>query len=430
MNRFGSPLPLADGDEAPDDRVPVRFAVVVDRLTSLSGSDRYLRALLDYLLAKGDVLLVFGQATDLPSGLCETVRLAALCRRRPSARSATFEKIIERLDRIVARFRPDSLIVQNVMMPALLDAMSGAKGSLCVVQDHRCFCPGPGKVFPDGAECREPFGAACDICFMRGGQLNRDLRDERLSLVRRRLLALSRFSRLVVLSSYMKSQLVDAGIAPEKIAVVPPPLPAFVREAEPAPGGSGIAVLGRICRHKGQLLLARALAEGGLRRPLRFVGGGPGEGRLRDFLSGTALDAEITGWKDDAGLLSELQRAAFVVLPSLWAEPFGMAGIEASALGLPVLATEGGGVTDWLEPERTGLLAPRNDPSSLLAACRRLEDPALRAQLGASGRRLVRHRFTQERFARDLGRAIYPFLHHRMAAVSGTAKSEGPKESH
>ena len=376
--------------------ITLRFAVIFDRLAMASGSVRYLRALLDVLLVLGEVLLVYGQASHLPSGLNETMRLSALSRRRPDVEAAR-----ERLNRVIGRFRPDIVIVQNVMSTGLLDALSAAPRGVCVVQDHRCFCPGPGKVLPDGAECREPFGEVCDICFLKEGRLDRDTRDERLSLVRGRLAALKRFSRLVVLSSYMARRLVESGIAAGKISVIPPSLPAFVRDAKPAGDGSAIAVCGRICRHKGQRLFARVLAEAGCRRSIRFVGGGPGERKLQYFLARAPLDAKITGWLCDSELLAELRRAAYAALPSIWAEPFGMAGMEASALGLPVLAIEGGGVTEWLNPGKTGLMVPRNSAESLLAAGRHLEDPALRSRLGAAGRRLVRRRFTQAGFSRS-----------------------------
>ena len=85
--------------------------------------------------------------------------------------------------------------------------------------------------------------------------------------------------------------------------------------------------------------------------------------------------------------------ADLLVLPSL-AETYGMVVTEALARGLPVLATEVGGVTEALghgeDGTRPGLLVPPGDPAALGAALRAwLEDGELRDRLrrAARGRR-------------------------------------------
>ena len=41
-------------------------------------------------------------------------------------------------------------------------------------------------------------------------------------------------------------------------------------------------------------------------------------------------------------------------MPSLWAEPFGLLGIEAGCVGLPAAGYAVGGIPDWLVPGETG----------------------------------------------------------------------------
>ena len=56
----------------------------------------------------------------------------------------------------------------------------------------------------------------------------------------------------------------------------------------------------------------------------------------------------MLGWVDAGpavGGSTGARRALF--LPSRWQEPFGIAGLEALALGVPVVAWESGGVTEW-----------------------------------------------------------------------------------
>ena len=86
-----------------------------------------------------------------------------------------------------------------------------------------------------------------------------------------------------------------------------------------------------------------------------------------------------------------------LALPSLWQEPFGLAGLEALASGVPVVASAVGGIPSWLADGEGGLLVPGGDPQALAAALRRvLEGGELSTRLAAQGPR-VAARFTVDR---------------------------------
>jgi glycosyltransferase involved in cell wall biosynthesis len=93
-----------------------------------------------------------------------------------------------------------------------------------------------------------------------------------------------------------------------------------------------------------------------------------------------------------AGLYGQAEVA---VVPSLY-EGFSLPAIEAMACGVAVVATTGGALPEVVGTDgETGLLVPPNDPSALAGAIARLlDDPALRARLGAAGRERVINRFT------------------------------------
>jgi glycosyltransferase involved in cell wall biosynthesis len=68
--------------------------------------------------------------------------------------------------------------------------------------------------------------------------------------------------------------------------------------------------------------------------------------------------------------------------------------LEAMAAGLPVVASDVGGVAELVVDGETGLLVPPGDPDRLAAALARvLDDRALRERLGAAGRARARERF-------------------------------------
>ena len=60
-----------------------------------------------------------------------------------------------------------------------------------------------------------------------------------------------------------------------------------------------------------------------------------------------AEGVEVLGWLDRRRLSAAYRRAAVLVMPSRWQEPFGIVGLEALTLGTPVAAWDSGGVREW-----------------------------------------------------------------------------------
>jgi glycosyltransferase involved in cell wall biosynthesis len=87
---------------------------------------------------------------------------------------------------------------------------------------------------------------------------------------------------------------------------------------------------------------------------------------------GLSHSVSITGWLSAAQVDVELSTAWAVVTPSLWAEPFGIAAIEAIMRGIPVVASDSGGFAENIENDVTGLLFTPRDESSLVQALRRV----------------------------------------------------------
>ncbi len=83
------------------------------------------------------------------------------------------------------------------------------------------------------------------------------------------------------------------------------------------------------------------------------------------------------------------------MVPSLY-EGFSLPAIEAMSCGVPVVATTGGALPEVVGTSgETGLLVTPDDPEALVVAIRRLlDDPELRASLGAAGRERAVSRFS------------------------------------
>ena len=129
----------------------------------------------------------------------------------------------------------------------------------------------------------------------------------------------------------------------------------------------------------------------------RIVGDGPDRQLVTAAIREAGLEdsVELLGGRDDVAAL--LADADCFVLSSR-SEGLPLSVLEAMASGLPVVASDVGGVHELVD-EATGTLVPPNDPDALAEALRHLLlDPALRRKLGSAGHARVLTDFTVERF--------------------------------
>ncbi|MCD4812143.1 glycosyltransferase family 4 protein [bacterium] len=115
---------------------------------------------------------------------------------------------------------------------------------------------------------------------------------------------------------------------------------------------------------------------------------------MRGSILRTSGVMKYTGFLEDIGkFMSALD---VFVLPSE-CEPFGLVLIEAMARGIPVVATQAGGVPDIVTHGETGLLVPPRDPEALAEAINDLVcHPTKRMQMGETARAQVKEKFSRE----------------------------------
>jgi glycosyltransferase involved in cell wall biosynthesis len=306
-----------------------------------------------------------------------------------------------RLSELIQSQKPDIIHVHNIMDPELLSLAAGAGPSVMTVQDHRVFCPGLGKLTPQGAICGQPMGEECLACFR-----DKDYGRRMLELTRRRLKALAGFDRLLVLSNYMADELTAAGMDRKRIQVLPPFVQGLPPNRPKGPGGYHL-LAGRLVRRKGVRVALEAASLLQTPATLVIAGDGPLAGEISKAAQASGGGIRFVGWahrKSMAGLLGE---ALSLWLPSLWAEPFGISGLEALHQGVPVIASAVGGVEDWLWDGENGHAVPAGDPAALAAAADRLATEPERAwEMGRQGATLVRERFAPKPLMQSLS-AVY-----------------------
>lgn len=110
----------------------------------------------------------------------------------------------------------------------------------------------------------------------------------------------------------------------------------------------------------------------------------------------------FAGYVPHDQLAERFQDASILVNPSL-SESFGMSLIEAMAAGVPVVATQVGGMVDIVEDGKTGMLVEPDDADRLAEAIIRLtSDVHLRNRMGAAARQRAEAVFSWDQIANDL----------------------------
>ncbi len=206
--------------------------------------------------------------------------------------------------------------------------------------------------------------------------LHNDPQGMRLARTPRARRALGRRMRIVAVSEHLRRRFRD-GLGAARVALLPncldlsalpPVLPSEARDRL-------ILFAGRLVADKGADSFVAACAQAlpdlpGWRAEMigadRFMPGAadtPFLARLRP----AAADAGIVlaGYRPHAAVLAAMARAAIVVVPSRWPEPFGLTALEAMASGAALITSGRGGLAELaaggaamlVDPDRPGLLA-------------------------------------------------------------------------
>ncbi len=157
-----------------------------------------------------------------------------------------------------------------------------------------------------------------------------------------------------------------------------------------------ITMVARFCAQKDHLTLLRALSEVQLPFRLRLAGDGPLLERARTAAAELGLEkkAEFLG---NCSRVAELLSGTQVFALISRYEGLPVSVLEAMRAGLPIVATDTGGVSEAVRNHWNGFLVRRGDDSALRAALEALlQNPAMRAEFGKNSRRAFERNFRVE----------------------------------
>ncbi|MBD3295849.1 MAG: glycosyltransferase [Candidatus Omnitrophica bacterium] len=386
----------------------------VNRHIGLKGGvERYIRSLARDLSSRGYSTAIihadgpaaspFGECYRLPDIWDKELELSA------RAKSA--------VNRVIGSFDPDLIFVHNLDNGKAIDHLAGRRSTVMYAHGYKAVDPDGKMLLHDPLEAnREPLSLKCFLRAYTRKSMPRDPRKGIKAYLRakRALDAARALDRVIVASKHMKAVMISNGIDPRHVTV----LPCFTGRpdypyADPEPGR--VLFSGRITEGKGLEFLLDALGDVEEDYSLDIAGDGPLRGYCESVAEKRGLSSRVRfhGWMSVRQMDILYSKCPFLVMPSVWPEPFGIAGIEAAAHGRPAIAFDVGGISDWLKHGETGYLVKPYDRKEMARRITQLlRQPEKTRELGGRARERTFSRYSIDGHIREL---LELFKHEKMS---------------
>jgi glycosyltransferase involved in cell wall biosynthesis len=220
-------------------------------------------------------------------------------------------------------------------------------------------------------------------------------------------LLLRRYSKVFCVSQFILDDLVRKGTC-SNLALCrhfvnterfrpDPAIRATFRTEHNANGRFVVLTVGQLIKAKGMEVLIRAMAELPDNVILWIVGDGEESDALHKLVSDLHLAPRVSFHGLQQDVAPFMQAADCFVCPSLWGEAAGLVLLEASASGLPVIASRTGGIPEHIQSGVTGFLFSPGDHHELARYTAALTDnPTLCNEMSRRSRAWAVERFSAD----------------------------------
>ena len=161
-------------------------------------------------------------------------------------------------------------------------------------------------------------------------------------------------------------------------------------------------MVGRFCNQKAHASLIECYARYPDIGDLTLIGDGPTFFQIKEKIAQYGLSDRINVPGEVKNIVPHLQQSDLFILASNW-EGLPISIIEALRSGLPIVATDVGGVQETVKDGRNGLLYPRGDIEKLANCIRSIKiNPKLHAQMSNNSLEIFSRKFTSSRMLTSL----------------------------
>lgn len=393
----------------------MRILIVNDYGALVGGAEHMALTLRDGLRQRGHEVRIFTSSAEANKGSFADHECFGTTSSLRTLLQTANPFAYRRLRQVLAAFHPDVVHVKvflTQLSPLILPLLREVP-SIYHAEWHRPICPLGTKMLPNGSACQVSWGALC----YQSGCL--PLRDWLPLMLQMRLWQRwqDAFDLVVANSHPTKHYLEASDLRVDEVVwngVPAPPLRA-------SPGSPPTVVFaGRLVPEKGVDVLLHAFSHIASHVPaarLLIAGDGPEAERLKQLIATLEISDAVSmlGYVSREEMERRFASAWVQVVPSRWAEPFGIVAAEAMMRGTAVVASRSGGLADIVRENKTGFLTPPGDAERLASALLRLlQDRALAERLGRAGRETAQAQFSEAAYVEQFVR-LYERLQQRHA---------------
>ena len=173
-----------------------------------------------------------------------------------------------------------------------------------------------------------------------------------------------------------------------------------------------ILFVGALAEQKGLKVLMdsmKSIVANNSRVLLKVAGRGTLKNWIEERIEQDSLqeNVELLGFVDHEKVRDLYIESDVFVMPSIWHEQFGLVGPEALSCKTPCVASNIGGIPEWLHHNQWGLLVPPNESEDLANAINKLiNNPLLREVYGNKGREFALNEYGADKYKENILKMI------------------------
>lgn len=310
------------------------------------------------------------------------------------------------------RFRPDAVYVHKMADLNVIQALVDSNVPLVrMVHDHDIYCMRSYKYHYFSRKiCTRAASlycaTACGACVVKNNSGGFPLKWVSYRQKKREIALNRRFDRMVVVTTYMRDELLRNGFDANRIEIHAP----VPRMGDPTLRSSFsdrnlILYAGQIIRGKGVDVLLQSLSKVKSKFECIILGDGNHKAYCEQLSRDLGLSDRVhfKGFIPQEELKAYYRECSVVALSSVWPEPIATIGLEVMRYALPVVAFDAGGIKDWLIDGHNGHLVPWMDRAAFAQRLDELlQNKAKAREMGENGLKLVSERYDFDGYIGDL----------------------------
>lgn len=317
----------------------------------------------------------------------------------------------EELAHVADQEKPDVIFVHHVNHYTALDRVASLYPMIAMFHDYRPICLRETRRYYFTYKiCRHPLGP---WCYLYGHVLRKPAsghffpRWQSLAHAKKLLTVLKKAQALIVPSDFVRQMYLKNGFTGERLILLPHffSTPDWNHENS-YPREKIVLFAGRLTdRYKGADILLDVISRCDETIKLVVAGDGGYAKKVKNLCAKKGLQERVKflGWVAPEQMDEIYRKAMVLAMPSLWAEPFGLVGLEAMANGTPVVAFDLGGVRQWLRDGVTGYLIPWLDRDLMADKIMALaNNPLLAKKMGLAGFTHVKNEHAEDAYLEKL----------------------------